>query len=77
MSLIETFPSMEGLTTDQKMAIAELWKNQQGRAFVGVSIGICINDFRDANSLLKSNPEKAKTNEAALFALCGYTPQQH
>ena len=69
------FPSLEGLTDEQKLAIRELCKRQEGRLFFGVSIGTCIADFKRANVLRETNPEKAQTNETALFALCGHIPQ--
>ena len=70
----QLLPSLDGLTEKQKLAIGELWKNQQGKFFNGTSILSCITDFNRANTLKAEDPEKAEANISALFALCGYTP---
>ncbi len=69
--------SFEGLTNEQKIAIGKLWKDNLTKVFVGIDISMCIKDFKATNILAQTNPEKAKVNEAALFALCGHIPQPH
>ncbi len=72
-SLIEGL-DIEGLTEEQIKAVAKLEKEQQAKFFSGVSIGFVITDFRTANKLKATDPVKAKSNEKALFVLCGYDP---
>lgn len=66
---------LEGLTPEQQKAVETLKENQEGRLFVGYTPETIANDFREANKLHETHPEKAKENAQALFALCGYTPE--
>ena len=65
---------IEVLTEAQSKAVAKLTKDQEPKLFRGISIPLVIADFKRANILKATNPEKAASNEKALFALCGYDP---
>ncbi len=72
---MDTLPfSFEGLTNEQKVAISNLWKDNQTKVFTGINISMCIKDFRAANALAQTNPEKAKANEAALLPCAATYP---
>ena len=66
---------LEGLTPDQKHAIANLWRMEQRKKFfTGISIPLCIEDFRRINILKTTDPETARIGEEALFRLCHFEP---
>lgn len=64
----------ERLTEDQSKAIAKLKKDHKKKFFLGVSVKWIIVDFKRANILKATDPEKAASNEKDLFKICHYDP---
>ncbi len=64
----------EELTEDKSKAILKLEEDQKKKFFRGVSVKWVTNDFKRANILKATDPEKAVSNEKDIFKICGYDP---